>query len=92
MGIYYPIGLFGGSGGDKHDVAYKDGADPASLLQFRRGHTGEWERSVQRKGQDYYIAAQGSDNTMVGIQSAKVTTTTRRAATAPSSTRCPRPN
>jgi len=41
-------------------------------LQFRRGKTGSWERAVQLKGSDYYIAAQGSDNSMVGIQEAKV--------------------
>ncbi|XKK39730.1 hypothetical protein HFP72_02295 [Nocardiopsis sp. ARC36] len=93
MGIFYPVGLLGGTGGDKHDFNYKDGVSPDSVLQFRfdtaedeltetkledtnlqfrRGRTGSWERAVQRKGNDYYIAAQGSDNSMVGIQEAKV--------------------
>ncbi|MFE6451631.1 hypothetical protein [Nocardiopsis dassonvillei] len=93
MGIYYPVGLFGGSGGDKYDFAFKDGVPPSAVLQFRfdtaeeqltesvlddtnlkfrRGRTGDWERAVQRKGSDYYIAAQGSDNTMVGVQRAHI--------------------
>jgi hypothetical protein len=89
LGIYYPVSLLGGNGGDKYDFAFKDGVTPSSILQFRfdtaadelteavlddtnlhfrRGRTGSWERAVQRKGNDYYIAAQGSDNSMTGIQ------------------------
>ncbi|PWV44677.1 hypothetical protein [Nocardiopsis sp. L17-MgMaSL7] len=92
-GIFYPLALLGGTGGDRYDFSFKDGVDPSSVLQFRfdtaadqltetkledtnlefrRGRSGSWERAVQRKGQDFYIAAQGSSESMVGIEEAKV--------------------